>query len=156
MTEEELTSQIIDKKAYKTEIARNYTKFLAQYPEIFSDLINGSNFDFALYDSIETYDKESPVDIFNVYRNGNGIEIKPGRAFDSDLELALSVDAVKKLIQTKTKIEYAQLLGSFYDDPDEEKGWIDFVLHKRTQTLINMGYGKFAQTAGILKDDDDI
>ncbi len=156
MTEEELTSQIIDKKAYKTEIARNYTKFLAQYPEIFSDLINGSNFDFALYDSIETYDKESPVDIFNVYRNGNGIEIKPGRAFDSDLELALSVDAVKKLIQTKTKVDYAQLLGLFYDNPDEEKGWIDFVLHKRTQTLINMGYGKFAQTAGILKDDDDI
>jgi len=156
MTEEELTSQIIDKKAYKTEIARNYTQFLAQYPEIFSDLINGSNFDFALYDSIETYDKESPVDIFNVYRNGNGIEIKPGRAVDSDLELALSVDAVKKLIQTKTKVDYAQLLGSFYDNPDEEKGWIDFVLHKRTQTLINMGYGKFAQTAGILKDDDYI
>lgn len=156
MTEEELTSQIIDKKAYKTEIARNYTKFLTQYPEIFSDLINGSNFDFALYDSIETYDKESPVDIFNVYRNGNGIEIKPGRAVDSDLELALSVDAVKKLIQTKTKVDYAQLLGLFYDNPDEEKGWIDFVLHKRTQTLINMGYGKFAQTAGILKDDDDI
>ncbi len=156
MTEEELTSQIIDKKAYKTEIARNYTKFLSKYPEIFSDLINGSNFDFALYDSIETYDKESPVDIFNVYRNGNGIEIKPGRAVDSDLELALSLDAVKKLIQTKTKVDYAQLLGLFYDNPDEEKGWIDFVLHKRTQTLINMGYGKFAQTAGILKDDDDI
>ncbi len=156
MTQEELTSQIIDKKVYKTEIARKYTKFLAQYPEIFSDLINGSNFDFALYDSIETYDKESPVDIFNVYRNGNGIEIKPGRAVDSDLELALSVDAVKKLIQTKTKVDYAQLLGLFYDNPDEEKGWIDFVLHKRTQTLINMGYGKFAQTAGILKDDDDI
>jgi len=156
MTEEELTSQIIDEKAYKTEIARKYTKFLSKYPEIFSDLTNGSNFDFALYNSIETYDKESPVDIFNVYRNGNGIEIKPGRAVDSDLELALSVDAVKKLIKTKTKVEYAQLLGSFYDNPDEEKGWIDFVLLKRTQTLINMGYGKFAQTAGILKDDDDL
>ena len=156
MTEEKLTSQIIDKTAHKTEIARKYTKFLAQYPEIFSDLISGSNFDFALYNSIETYDKESPVDIFNVYRNGNGIEIKPGRAVDSDLELALSVDAVKKLIKTKTKVEYAQLLGSFYDNPDEEKGWIDFVLLKRTQTLINMGYGKFAQTAGILKDDDDL
>lgn len=153
MTEEKLTSQIIDKKAYKTEIARKYTKFLAQYPEIFSDLINGSNFDFALYESIETYDKGSPVDIFNVYRNGNGIEIKPGRAFDSDLELALAVSAVKKLVQTKTKVEYAQLLGSFYNNPDEEKGWIDFVLLKRTQTLINMGYGKFAQTAGILEDD---
>ena len=156
MLEEELTSQIINKEAYKTEIVKNYTSFLAQYPEIFSDLIFGSNFDFALYNSVETYDKESPVDVFNVLRNGNGIEIKPGRAVDSDLELALSVGAVKKLILTKTKIEYAQLLGTFYDDPDEEIGWIDFVLHKRTQTLIDMGYGKFAQTAGILKDDDDI
>jgi len=156
MVEDELTSQIIDKEAYKTKLAKKYTTFLAQYPEIFADLISGSHFDFALYNSVETYDKESPVDIFNVLRNGNGIEIKPGRAIDSDLELALSVCAVKKLIQTKTKKEYAQLLGTFYDDPDDEKGWIDFVLHKRTQTLINMGYGKFAQTAGILKDDDDI
>jgi hypothetical protein len=156
MLEDELTSQIINQKAYKTDIAKKYTTFLAQYPEIFSDLIFGSNFDFALYNSIETYDKESPVDIFNVLRNANGIEIKPGRAVDGDLELALSVDAVKKLIQTSTKQEYAQLLGTFYDDPDEEQGWIDFVLHKRTQTLIDMGYGKFAQTAGILKDDDDI
>ena len=156
MLEDELTGQIIDKKAYKTEIAKKYTTFLAQYPEIFSDLIFGSNFDFALYDSAETYDKESPLDIFNVLRNGNGIEIKPGRAVDSDLELALSVCAVKKLIQTKTKIDYAHLFGTFCDDPDEEKGWIDFVLHKRTQTLIDMGYGRFAQTAGILKNDDDI
>jgi hypothetical protein len=156
MLEDELTSQIIDKEAYKTNIAKKYTSFLAQYPEIFSDLIFGSNFDFALYDSLKAYDKESPIDIFNVLRNGNGIEIKPGRAVDSDLELALSVNAVKKLIQTSTKQEYAQLLGTFYDDPDEEQGWIDFVLHKRTQTLIDMGYGKFAQTAGILKDDDDI
>ena len=156
MLENELTSQIIDKDAYKTDIAKKYTMFLAQYPEIFSDLIFGSNFDFALYDSLEAYDKESPKDIFNVLRNGNGIEIKPGRAIDSDLELALSINAVKKLIQTSTKQEYAQLLGTFYDDPDEEQGWIDFVLHKRTQTLIDMGYGKFAQTAGILKDDDDI
>ncbi len=156
MLEDELTSQIIDKEAYKTEIAKKYTTFLAQYPEIFSDLIFGSHFDFALYESIETYDSESPADIFNVLRNGNGIVIKPGRAIDSDLELALSVKAVKKLIQTKTKIDYANLLGTFYNDPDEEIGWIDFVLHKRTQTLINMGYGKFAQTAGILKDDDAI
>ncbi|TKJ20404.1 MAG: hypothetical protein CEE43_12860 [Promethearchaeota archaeon Loki_b32] len=153
--EEELTSQIIDKKAYKTEIARKYTTFLSQYPEIFSDLIFGSDFDFALYDSLESYIKESPVDIFNVYRNGNGIEIKPGCAVDSDLELALSIDAIEKLIQTKTKEEYAKLLGSFYNNPDEKKGWIDFVLHKRTQTLINMGYGRFAKTAGILEDDDD-
>jgi hypothetical protein len=155
MLEDEMTSQIIDKKAYKTEIARNYTNFLSRYPEIFSDLINGSDFDFALYDSLEAYDKESPVDIFNVYRNGQGIEIHPGSAIDSDLELALSVNAVNKLIQTKSKVEYAQLLGSFYNNPDEEKGWIDFVLHKRTNTLIEMGYGKFAKTAGILENDDN-
>ena len=156
MLEEELTSQIIDKKAYKTKIAKKYTIFLAQYPEIFSDLIFGSDFDFALYDSLDAYDKESPVDIFNVYRNGNGIEIKSGRAIDSDLELALSIDAIEKLIQTKTKEEYAKLLGFFYNNPDEEKGWIDFVLHKRTKTLIDMGYGKFAKTAGILEDDDGL
>jgi hypothetical protein len=156
MLEEEMTSKIVDKEAYKTKIAKKYTIFLAKYPEIFSDLINGSDFDFALYDSLEAYDKRAPVDIFNVYRNGNGIEIKPGGAVDSDLELALSIYAVEKLIQTKTKVEYAQLLGSFYNNPDEKKGWIDFVLHKRTQTLINMGYGKFAQTAGILNDDDEI
>ena len=156
MLEDEMTSQNIDKNAYKTEIARKYTSFLAKYPEIFSDLISGSDFDFALYNSLEAYDKRSPVDIFHVYRNGNGIEIKPGSAVDSDLELALSLDAVEKLIQTKTKVEYAQLLGSFYNEPDEERGWIDFVLHKRTQTLISMGYGKFAQTAGILNDYDEI
>ena len=156
MLEDELTSQIIDKEACKTEIAKKYTIFLAQYPEIFSDLISGSIFDFALYDSAETYYEESPVDIFNVLRNGNGIEIKPGGAFDSDLELALSVTAVKKLIQTKSKVEYAELCGSFYNDPDDEKGWVDFVLHKRTQTIIDMGYGKFAQTSGILNDYDDM
>ncbi len=154
MLEEGMTSKIVDKKAYKTKIAKKYTTFLAKYPEIFSDLINGSDFDFALYDSLESYDKRSPVDIFHVYRNGNGIEIKPGSAIDSDLELALSIDAIEKLIQTETKVEYAELLGSFYNNPNEDKGWIDFMLHKRTQTLIDMGYGKFAQTAGILKDDD--
>ncbi len=156
MLEESMTSKNVDKEAYKTEIAKKYTTFLVQYPEIFSDLNSGSDFDFALYDSIEAYDKRAPIDIFHVYRNGNGIEIKPGSAVDSDLELALSVEAVEKLIQTETKVEYAQLLGYFYNDPDEDKGWIDFMLHKRTQTLINMGYGKFAQTAGILKDDDEI
>ncbi|MFX1573496.1 MAG: hypothetical protein ACFFB0_12155 [Promethearchaeota archaeon] len=156
MVEEKLTSRIIDVKAYKTEITRKYTKFLSKYPEIFSDLISGSNFDFAIYDSIEDYDDHSPIDIFNVFRNTQGIEIKPGKAHDSDLELALSTEAVKKLIQTNTKKEYAELLGSFYNNPDEKKGWIDFELHKRTQTLINMGYGKFARSAGILSDEDDI
>ena len=123
---------------------------------VFSDLINGSVFDFAIYASIETYDKEKPIDVFNVYRNSQGIEIKSGKATEPDLELALSIDAVKNLIRSKTKIEYAQLLGTYYNEPDEEKGWIDFTLYKRTQELIDMGYGKFAQTAGILEDDDTI
>ena len=156
MIEEGLTSQIIDQNKYKTEIAKKYTTFLSKYPEIFSDLISGSDFDFALYDSIKSYDNRTPVDVFHVYSNGHGIEIKPGRAINSDLELALSLEAVKKLIQTNTKEEYAKLLGIFYNDPDEKKGWVDFFLNKRTQTLIDMGYGKFAQTAGILNDDDDI
>jgi len=147
---------IADKNEYKTEIAKKYTTFLSRYPEIFSDLTHGSNFDFAIYDSFDTYDAESPVDVFNVFRNGQGIDIKPGKADNSDIELALSIKAIEKLILTNTKVEYAKLLGSFYNDPDEKKGWIDFTLHKRTQILINMGYGKFAKTAGILEDEDDI
>ncbi|MFW9937278.1 MAG: hypothetical protein ACFFD5_06490 [Candidatus Thorarchaeota archaeon] len=139
---------------YKTEIAKNYTAFLSKFPEIFSDLVQGSIFDFAIYDSIKSYDEKSPVDVFNVLQNGQGIEIKPGRADDADLELALSIEAVKKLIQTDTKTEYAKLLGNFYNFPDEKKGWIDFFLNKRTQTLIDMGYGRFAKTAGILEDED--
>jgi hypothetical protein len=156
MSEDQLKSVLYNQKAYKTDLAKKYTTFLSKYPEIFSDLISGSNFDFAIYKSIEEYEAHTPLDIFNVYCNGQGIEIKPGRATNGDLELALSVDAVEKLIQTKNKIDYAQLLGSFYNEPDEQNGWIDFMLHKRTQTLIDMGYGRFAQTAGILEDDDDI
>jgi len=151
-----LLSQLVDKDAYKTDIAKRYTTFLSQYPEIFSDLDNGSVFDFCLYNSIDEYDDLSPVDVFNVLRNGQGIEIKPGKANESDLELALSIDAVKKLLQTKDKEEYTKLLGTFYNEPDEEKGWIDFVLHKRTQAIIDMGYGRFAKTAGILEDEDDV
>lgn len=154
MLDEELTSQILHKNAYKTDIVKKYTNFLAKFPEIFLDLTSGSNFDFAIYKSIEAYDKRSPIDVFNVFRNVNGIEINPGRAKKPDLELALSVEAVNKLIKTATKEQYVKLLGSFYNDPDEEKGWIDFFLQKRTQILIEMGYGKFAQTAGILESDD--
>lgn len=152
MIEKKLFSEVMNINDYKTEIAKQYTTFLSKYPEIFSDLTHGSNFDFAIYDSIKKYDDKNPVDVFNVFRNGHGIEIKPGRANDSDLELALSTNAIEKLIQTNTKMEYAKLLGFFYNNPDEKKGWIDFVLCKRTQLLINMGYGKFAQAAGILED----
>jgi hypothetical protein len=156
MLDEELSNKEIDQEHYATIIAQKYTEFLSQYPEIFSDLIEGSVFDFALYESLECYDKGSNLDVFHVLRNQKGIEIKPGNAKTGDLELSLSLGAVEKLIKTQNKEEYAKLLGSFYNDPDEEKGWIDFTLHKRTQVLIDMGYGRFAQTAGILEDDDEI
>ena len=156
MLEEKLSSQLIDINAYKTDIAKNYTTFLSQFPEIFSDLDMGCVFDFCLYNSVDEYYDHSPVDVFNVLHNGKGIEIKPGKAKESDLELALSVEAVKQLLQTKDKVEYAQLLGYFYNEPDEEKGWIDFELHKRTQCIIDMGYRRFAKTAGILEDEDDV
>jgi len=156
MLEEDLSSEIKNINRFETEIAKKYTTFLGQYPEIFSDLIRGSDFDFALYNSIGEYDDHSPVDVFNVLRNGRGIEIIPGKAKDADLELALSIEAIEKLIQTNTKEEYTKLLGEFYNEPDEDKGWIDFKLYKRTKTIIDMGYGKFAKTAGILKDEDDI
>ena len=151
-----LSAQITDTNTFKTDIAKRYTAFLSQYPEIFSDLIKGSDFDFAIYDSLDAYDDKAPIDSFNVLRNGRGIDIIPGKAYDADLELALSKKAVEKLIQTNNKEEYAQLLGSFYNEPDEDNGWIDFILYKRTQTIIDMGYGKFAKTAGILEDEDAV
>ncbi|MFX1355823.1 MAG: hypothetical protein ACFFA8_00925 [Promethearchaeota archaeon] len=156
MLEEKLISQNFNAEKYKTELGKKYTTFLSKYPEIFSDLISGSDFDFALYNSLKAYDEHSPFDVFHVYRNGQGIEIRPGGAKNPDLELALSLEAVKKLIQTETKVEYAKLLGKFYNEPDEKIGWIDFFLHKRTQTLIDMGYGRFAKTAGILEDENEI
>lgn len=156
MLEEELKSTIFNQSDFKTELTRNYTKFLSKYPEIFADLISGSHFDFAIYDSIESYDAGTPIDVFNIYRNGEGIEIKPGKANNPDLELALSVQAIEKLIKTKDNVEYAQLLGFFYNEPNEQNGWIDFMLFQRTQKIIEMGYGKFAQTAGIIEDDGSI
>jgi len=151
-----ISSEISGETKYKTEIAKKYTAFLSQYPEIFSDLVKGSDFDFSLYDSLDAYDDKSPVDSFNVLRNGQGIAIIAGKASDPDIELALSIKAVEKLIQTDTKEDYARLLGSFYNEPDEKDGWIDFILYRRTQTIIDMGYGRFAKTAGILEDEDAV
>jgi hypothetical protein len=156
MFEEGLKSVVVNQEEYKTELARKYTTFLSQFPEIFSDLVSGSCFDFAMYNSVKAYDAQSPIDVFHVYRNGIGIEVKPGKASNPDLQLALSVQAIEKLIQTKSKEQYAKLLGYFYNEPNEENGWIDFILYKRTQLLIDMGYGKFAQAAGILEDEKNL
>ena len=104
----------------------------------------------------ELEDEKDPQDAFNVSRTDDGIKIKHGRADNPDLELALSFTAVEKLTGTTTKEEYASKFGEFYNDPDEEDGWIDFILHKRTKTLIKMGYGKFAESAGILEDESQV
>jgi hypothetical protein len=154
MSEEQIKRILRKHQVYKTELAKKYTTFLSQFPEIFSDLISGFRFDFAIYNSVEEYEARSPMDVFYIQGNGHSIELKPGRATSPDLEFALSKQAVEKLIQTNDKVEYTQLLGYFFNEPDEQKGWVDFILHKRTQTIIDLGYGRFAQTAGILKDDD--
>ena len=153
--QKELSSEVQNKMGINTEICRDYMEFLSQYPEIFSDLVEGCDMNFAVYDSFDDFEDENPMDIFHVVRNGDGIEIFAGKADDADLELALSKEAVQKLIQTNTKDDYANLFGSFYNEPSFTEGWIDFLLHKRTRTLIDMGYGKFAEAANILEDEDE-
>ncbi len=154
----DLSSQIVvDDKGIESNIGNEYMNFLAKYPEIFADLAEQSILDFAIYNSIEDLENENePAFKFNVLRTGDGIEIHSGGADEPDLELALSINAVGKLIKNKTKTDYAEQFGLFYNEPDEEEGWIDFILHKRTKTLIKMGYGKFAEEAGILDDESEV
>lgn len=141
----------------ESSIAAKYMAYLSQYPDIFSDLVQDAVMDFTIYRKIEDLENEcEPVEAFNVVRTATGIDIKMGRANSADLELALSVRAVERLIGCATKTAYAELFGKFYNEPDEEAGWIDFILNKRTKTLIKMGYGKFAEAAGILEDEDAI
>jgi len=141
----------------ETTTSGKYMTYLAKYPEIFSDLVQGSVMDFTLYNKIEDLQAEcEPIEAFNVLRTEKGIDINPGRADSADLELALSVAAVEKLITCPTKTAYAEQFGKFYNEPDEVSGWIDFILNKRTKTLIKMGYGKFAEAAGILEDEDAV
>jgi heterodisulfide reductase subunit D len=153
--QKELSSEVLDKTGVQSELVQNYMVYLGEYPEIFSDLIEGSDMNFAIYDSFDDFDEENPMDIFHVLRKNEGIEIIAGKADDADLELALSKEAVNQLIQTDNKSAYASLFGEFYNEPEMDGGWIDFLLHKRTKTLINMGYGRFAESAGILEDEED-
>ena len=70
------------------------------------------------------------------------------------LSLVLIISSVAFTTSSKEKPNVEiQKIEYFFNEPDEENGWIDFMLHKRTQLLIDMGYGKFAQTAGILEDE---
>jgi hypothetical protein len=134
------------------ELINKYMNFLTRYPEIFSDLVTGALMNFALYDSIHSFYLEEPLDAFHVLKTNNGIEMYKGASHNSDLELSLSTTAVDKLLKTSNKEEYLKLLGFFYNEPDEKKGWVDFILHKRTVKIINLGYGRFAEKAGIKKE----
>ncbi|NVM27934.1 MAG: (Fe-S)-binding protein [Candidatus Helarchaeota archaeon] len=163
----ELLSQNIDESLTGTVIpakipieahplTQEYINYLSKYPEIFSDIVPGSILEFTIYDSIDNFEDElPPVGKFHVARLESKIEIHNGLADNPDLQLALSEGAVKELVSSKTKKEYSHKFGNFYNDPEEEY-WIDFLLHKRTKTLIKMGYGKFAEEAGILEDEDEI
>lgn len=134
-------------------ITRRFMDFLSQFPEIFSDLVQGSIFNFAIYRSFKNLEKESPINIFHVLRTESGIEIHLLKAIDADLELTFSISAIEKLLKSKNQDEYTSLFGKFYNEPDEVIGWIDFILHKRIATLIDKGYGKFAIKAGIFGDE---
>ena len=149
----ELKSQMKNINASQSEECKKYMVYLAQYPEIFEDLVTNAVLDFSIYDSIKSMDEENPIYSFHVLRCEQGIEIEPEKGEDADLELALSAVAVDKLTQTKTKSDYIKLFGYYYNDPDEDEGWIDFVLHKRTNQIIEMGYGKFAVEAGVIEDE---
>ena len=156
--DESLTGTIIQKESsfVTHELTQNYITYLSQHPEIFSDLVPGSVLEFTIYDSIDAFeDEKPPTGAFHVVRLENEIEIHPGLADNSDLQLALSEGAVRELVLSKTKKEYSLKFGAFYNDPEEEY-WIDFLLHKRTKTLLKMGYGKFAEEAGILDEDEDL
>ena len=142
-----------ESESVENQLAQDYITYLSKNPEIFADLASGSILDFTIYDSIDAFeDEEPPKAAFYVKRSENNMEIHLGLADTPDLQLALSEGAVKELIQSQTKKAYSLKFGAFYNDPEEDH-WIDFILHKRTKTLLNMGYGKFAEEAGILDDE---
>ncbi len=132
---------------------KKFMDFLSQFPEIFSDLVQDSILNIAIYKSFKDLEVGAPINIFHVLRTEGGIEIHPFKVEDADLELAFSLNAIEKLIKVDNKNSYLLLFGKLYNEPDEEFGWIDFILHKRIATLIEKGYGKFAIKAGILEDD---
>ncbi|MHA1264983.1 MAG: (Fe-S)-binding protein [Candidatus Helarchaeota archaeon] len=136
-------------------LTQEYINYLSRHPEIFSDLVPGSVLDFTVYSSIDDFDEERPpVGNFHVIRLEDKIELYNGFADNPDLQLALSEGAVRELVNSTSKKEYSHRFGNFYNDPEEEC-WIDFILHKRTKTLIKMGYGKFAEEAGILEEEEE-
>lgn len=131
----------------------NFPSYLENHPEIFEDLVIDSILDFAKFNSWNSFDKgEKPLSVFHVKRLQGGIEIKPGRAERADVALNFSPEAVRDLVASDNRDEYARKFGRFYNEPTETK-WIDFILNKSTKTLIRMGYGKFAREAGILEEE---
>jgi heterodisulfide reductase subunit D len=131
-----------------------FPRYLESHPEIFVDLVMDSILDFASFNSWNSFDKgEKPLNVFNVKRTQDGIAIGLGRAERADVALNFSPEAIKDLVASRDRDEYAKKFGRFYNEPTETK-WIDFILNKSTKTLIRMGYGKFAREAGILEEED--
>ncbi|HMF31931.1 MAG TPA: hypothetical protein VKK79_10970 [Candidatus Lokiarchaeia archaeon] len=137
------------------ETGWQYIEYLKNHADIFADLVAGSAFDFVLYRALEDYDSSSiPLFAFHVARTEDGIEVVPGKAPDPDLKLVLSLSAVQKLVQSPTKAVYAKQFGTFYNDPDVDAGWIDFIPIKGIKSLISLGYGKFAEETGIVENEN--
>jgi heterodisulfide reductase subunit D len=131
----------------------DFPKYLGHHPEIFVDLVSDSILDFASFRTWDSFDRgEKPLTVFHVKRDQDGIDIKPGRAERADVALNFSPDAVKDLVASADRDEYAKKFGHFYNEPTETR-WIDFILNKSTKTLIRMGYGRFAREAGILQEE---
>ena len=155
--DENMTGTVVlpELEGIEHQITQDYINYLSTHPAIFADLVQGSILDFTIFETIDAFeDEEAPVGAFHVKRSENSIEIILGLADTPDLQLALSEGAVKELTHTQSKKEYSLKFGAFYNDPEEEH-WIDFILHKRTKSLLSMGYGKFAQEAGILDEDEE-
>lgn len=153
--DENLTGTVVvpDLEGVEHLLTQDYITYLSNHPEIFAELAPGSTLDFTIFKTIDAFeDEEPPSGAFHVKRSGTSIEINLGLADTPDLQLALSEGAVKELTSATTKKEYSLKFGAFYNDPEEDH-WIDFILHKRTKTLLSMGYGKFAEEAGILDEE---
>lgn len=111
--------------------------YLRVHPEIFRELREECKLQYRI-------DGEE----FVVERTRDGIEVRQG-AEASDIELIISREAARKLMEAKTKQEYMKLFAEYYLHPTDDLS-IDIELKKPTKKLMSLGYGEWAKKAGIM------
>jgi len=121
-------------------------RYLQEHAYIFEGIDPGCTIDYEIVDA----QTEQPLFRFFVRVEKQGITVQRGSSEDPDVLLQITMPAVEELVRTSSYEEYAQLFGSFYNDPTEEK-WIDAYLKRSTKTLLRKGYGRFAREAGLLE-----